>query len=146
MWALTGEPAAIPIAIFTGVFTDTDHLLDFVEPREGSRPIYMIRPFHAWEFSIVGVGIILAIWYHPLFLAAVVAYTSHLLLDQISNHVHPMAYLIFYRASKGFRRLQLTPQIFSSSYRHLPVDAPAWAKIEPHLYRLYTRLKKKRSS
>jgi hypothetical protein len=146
VWALTDEPAAIPIAIFTGVFTDTDHLLDFVEPREGSRPKYMIRPFHAWEFSIVGVGILLAIWYNPLFLAAVVGYTSHLLLDQYSNPVHPMAYFILYRASKGFRRRQLTPHIFASSYRHLPVGAPAWANIEPHLYRLYARLKEKRPS
>lgn len=146
MWAITDEPTAIPIAIFTGVFTDTDHLLDFVEPREGSRPKYMIRPFHAWEFSIVGVGVLLAIWYNPLFLAAVVGYTSHLLLDQFSNHVHPMAYLILYRVSKGFQRRQITPYIFTSSYRHLPVDAPEWDKIEPHLYRLYARIKEKRPS
>ena len=139
VWAVTDEPRAIPFAIITGVFTDADHLLDYVEPRDGHFLRYMTRPLHAWEFALVGLGIMLGFWYHPLFLAAVVGYASHLLVDQIGNQSHPLAYFVLYRASKRFRRRQLTPHLFTGTYEFLPEDAPLWAKVEPRLYRLYRR-------
>lgn len=146
IWAATGEPLAVPVAIFTGVFTDTDHVLDFVEPREGSYLKYMTRPFHAWEFSLVGIAIILGTWYHPLFLAALVGYMSHLLVDQIGNQSHPLAYFVLYRASKRFSRRQLTPHLFTRRFPYLPKDAPLWAKVEPRIYRLYLSARDKDSS
>lgn len=116
-----------------------------MEPREGKYLKYMTRPFHAWEYALVATGILLGIWYHPLFLAAVVGYASHLLVDQIGNQSHPLAYFVLYRAAKKFRRTELTPHLFTRRYRYLPEDAPLWAKVEPRLYKLWLQLRDGRS-
>ncbi|PKB61534.1 MAG: hypothetical protein BZY79_03000 [SAR202 cluster bacterium Casp-Chloro-G4] len=111
--------------------------MDFVEPRDGHFLRYMTRPFHTWEFVLIGIGIMLGFWYHPLLLAALVGYGSHMLVDQIGNQSHPLAYFVLYRASKRFRRRQLTPHLYTGQYRFLPDDAPWWARVEPRIYRLY---------
>ena len=134
------------MAIFTGVFTDADHILDYVEPRQGSFLKYMTRPFHAWEFLIIGIGILLGVGYHPLFLAGLIGYSSHILVDQLGNQTHPLAYFISYRAAKKFRRRHLTPQLYTGRYRFLPDDAPWWARVETRWYKLYLRMRDRRSS
>ena len=143
IWAATGSPAAVPIALATGVFTDVDHAIDIFDPRDGRYSRYMLRPFHAWEFTFVGLGMlgVLGFWDHPLFLAAVLGYTSHLVIDQLGNHTHPLAYFISYRASHGFKRRHLTPHLFEKSYRVLRGPIPLWGKLEPRLYRIYLRIR-----
>lgn len=128
------------------MFTDTDHVLDYVEPKDGRFLRYMTRPFHAWEFALIGFGILLVIWSHPLFLAAVLGYTSHILIDQLSNRSHPLAYFLLYRAARRFRRRRLTPHMFAREFNVSKKTPPRWAKFEPQIYQLYLHMKKRRPS
>lgn len=127
------------MAILTGVFTDSDHVLDYIEPRDGHYLKYMTRPFHAWEYGFVGIAILITIWYHPLFLAATIGYISHLVLDQLGNETRPFAYFVTYRIFKKFKRRELTPHLFDRTYKRLEGPIPLWGKIETRLYRMYLR-------
>ena len=115
IWVATGSPVAFAFALTTGVFTDIDHSVDLFNPDDHGRQRYMLRPFHAWEYSIVALVVLLASWYHPVFLAAIVGHLSHLVIDQFTNRVHPLGYFIAFRASRGFRRRRLTPHLFEDS-------------------------------
>lgn len=138
VWAATGSPLAIPVAIGTGVLIDADHVLDFLDwfVSGDKRRMYVL--FHAWEVSILGLLSLLFLG-HPLFVAAVLGYTGHLVADSLANRTHPLAYFMLYRLYRGFDRryLTLNPDAMSLMlHRH---DVPLWARIEPWLYRLVYR-------
>ena len=98
----------------------------------------MLVLFHAWEYSLIGLAILAGLWYHPVFLAAVLGHLGHITADNLANATHPFAYSILYRASHGFRHNELA---------HTPTPAmpesgvPVWAQIEPWLWRLIHRNK-----
>ena len=140
-WIVTGSPLAIPVALGTGVFVDLDHLTDIFDAQDQGRHRHMLRPFHAWEYLLVTLVVVLAVSQHPMLLTALLAYLSHLLLDQFANRVHPMAYFIVYRAAHGFRRSHLSPHIFSETSRPLDGSVPLWGRLEPWLWRLVTRFR-----
>ena len=145
IWSTTGSPLAVPASVAAGVLVDLDHISDFFEPREEGRLRYMLRFFHAWEYFLMALVVLLAFSQHPLFLAAVLGYLSHLALDQFTNRSHPLAYFILFRASRRFERRQLTPHIFEKSYRRsLEAPKPWWARLEPTLWRLVTRIRSSR--
>ena len=139
-WFTTGSPLAIPVALATGVLVDVDHVADFFDSQDQGHNRHMLRPFHAWEY-LVGTLVVLVFSQHPLLLTAFFGYLSHLLLDQIANRVHVMAYFIVYRAAHGFRRRHLSPYIFSESYSPLDGSIPLWGRLEPSLWRLVTRIR-----
>ncbi len=127
---------AVPVAVATGVLIDSDHVADifnqvFLGPRR-----LMVRLFHAWEYTAAGF-IALAFWYHPILLAATLGHLSHLMLDQVTNEVRPLAYSLIYRIRHRFARAKLSPRRLedSSSPRRSP--APLWGRIEPTGWRLY---------
>lgn len=141
IWAATGSPIAIPVAFATGVLPDVDHLIDFFDPKDNGHNRLMLRPFHAWEYFLATLVMVLALYSEPLFWAAALGYLSHLTLDQVANRTHPMAYSIIYRATKGFRRRQLTAHIFDHSYLAARQSMPLWGRLEPSLWRLVTKLR-----
>ena len=136
VWAATGEPWAVPVAVAVGVLTDVDHLVDFFDGAEDGHNRHMLRPFHAWEFTALGVFALFAYFSNPLFLAAVLGYISHIALDEVGNTTRPFAYFITYRAFVKFKRRRLTPQVFSP--RHWSqMNPPWWARYEPTVYQLW---------
>ena len=143
VWAATGEPWAVPVAIGVGVLTDVDHLVDVFDGREKGRARHMLRPFHAWEFAALGVLALFAFFSNALFLAALLGYVSHLVLDELGNATHSLAYFITYRALVRFKRSRLTPNLYSTTYWDHG-NLPAWAKYEPTAYRLWRWYKARR--
>jgi hypothetical protein len=129
------------VAFAAGVLPDLDHVIDFFDSREHGRKRHMLRPFHAWELVLVSLIVALAFYSGDLFLAAVLGYLSHLVIDQLANPVHPLAYFITFRAMKGFRRRHLTPHIYDPSYMAARKAMPLWGKLEPSIWRLVTRLR-----
>lgn len=145
VWAATGSPLAVPVAFAAGVLIDTDHALDFYNWYVRGDGRYLLLPFHAWEFSFVGLVLLLAVWHHPLFLAAVLAYLGHLIGDQVANSMHPMAYSALYRLAHRFDRELLTEQRLFSLSKVLEANIPFWGQIEPRLLRIASRLRNERS-
>ena len=94
IWASTGEPLALPLALATGVFSDSDHAIDVIDAQAYDRRHIMLRLFHAWEYTAIAL-VALVIWYNPLLLAVFLGHLSHLVLDQIANSVpgpHPLGF------------------------------------------------------
>lgn len=141
VWAVTDSPLAIPVAFAAGVLPDLDHIIDFFDPKENGRSILMLRPFHAWEISMVSLMAVLAFSGGDLFWAAVLGYLSHLALDQTANRVHPLAYCLTFRVLKGFQRRHLSPRIYDPDYLAAKESMPAWGRLEPSIWRLVTRLR-----
>ena len=140
VWAATGSPAAVPAATVTGVLIDVDHVLDYYNcywKRDKGR-LYVL--FHGWEYSAIALAIVLAFWYPPVLLAAVLGHLGHLVGDQVGNRLaHPLAYSIVYRISAGFDRVRLAgevPATFSEAFSRIPL----WPQLEPVVLRLVSRL------
>ena len=136
VWAATGEPWAVPVAVATGVLTDVDHLVDVFDGEDEGHGLHMLRPLHAWEFAAVGVIALFAYFSNPLFLAAVLGYISHLVVDELGNPTHPLAYFMTYRVFVKFERKRLTPQAFSPR-KSCQENPPFWARYEPTVYKLW---------
>ena len=103
IWVTTGAEAAVPAALAAGVLPDVDHLWDYYNwyVRRDRRNLFLV--FHAWEYAAVVLPLALAMWPHPVLVAAALGYVSHLAGDQVMNRPTPKAmYLILYRASVGF--------------------------------------------
>ena len=118
------------------MFIDSDHVLDYLDWILRGHKRYMLVLFHAWEYSLIGLGILAGLWYHPVFLAAVLGHIGHVTADSLANSTHPLAYSIMYRVSRGFRldKLTRTPTpVMPES------GVPLWARIEPWLWRLIHR-------
>jgi membrane-bound metal-dependent hydrolase YbcI (DUF457 family) len=141
VWAATGSTLAIPTAVAAGALVDLDHIMDFFDSKDEGRNCHMFRPFHAWEYLPVMLALLAWAWPNELFLAVTLGYLSHLVIDQLTNRVHPLAYSIVFRASRGFRRRHLTPFLFDESYRMPKAPRPLWGRLEPSLWRLVTKLR-----
>ena len=134
---------AVPVAVATGVLIDSDHAADvfnhaFMGPRRR-----MVRLFHAWEYTVAGF-VVLGFWYHPILLAATLGHLSHLVLDQVTNEVRPLAYSLIYRIRHRFARIELSPKRFEDSSLPRLSPTPLWGRIEPTGWRLYIYYKHKR--
>lgn len=140
VWAATGSSASVAAASVTGVLIDVDHILDYYNWywKKDKGKLYVL--FHGWEYSAVALVLVLALWYHPVLLAAVLGHIGHLIGDQIGNRpMHPMAYSVVYRILAGFNRVQLAgevPETYSEALNKIPL----WPKIEPLVVRLASRI------
>ena len=108
----------------------------------GPRP-YMVRFFHAWEYTAAGL-IALGFWYHPILLAATLGHLSHLMLDQVTNEVRPLAYSLIYRIRHRFARTELSPKWSEDSSPRRLSPTPLWGRIEPTGWRLYLYYRRSR--
>lgn len=71
--------------------------------------------FHAYEYLLPIALIIVISDYNLLFIAVGIGFMQHLVLDQITNPVKPMAYFIAYRLKNKFSKNSLLKDDFLSS-------------------------------
>ena len=129
---MTDSPLAVPVALATGVFVDSDHVLDYLDWWMRGYRRYMFVPFHGWEYLVIELAA-LGMWYHPLFLAAVLGHGSHLVGDQLVNRTHPLAYLVTFRI---LHRFDLQKLVEESPRNNTKIEVPLWGRVEPWLWRI----------
>ena len=124
VWAVTGEPLAVPAAIAAGVLPDADHVLDFYIKyvRRDRRFLFLL--FHGWEFLAAGIVLHLTLFSQPWALAAVLGYAGQLIADQAANRVKWHTYFITARAALGFRSVRVLGRDDSRSYLALVESLP----------------------
>jgi hypothetical protein len=111
----SGSWVAVTLAVLSSVLIDLDHVPDYVILRRGWRGIrdffdtcnngeltktYLV--FHAWEWPLAGVLLILSGIGNGLLWPIVLAISYHLVLDTLTNPVKPGFYWITNRARAGF--------------------------------------------
>ena len=141
VWLFPGSVLALPAAVAAGVLVDSDHLIEYADWYLRGRRRYMIVFFHAWEYVLAAGFVLAMIWFHPIFLGALLGHAGHLITDQLANRPHPFAYSIVYRISQrfNFERLSGTnngPTTMRN--QHVPI----WGRIEPWLWRLLNNSKR----
>ncbi len=134
VWAATGEPLSIPVALSAGALNDVDHLLDHYNWYFRRNPSRFLSVFHAWEYIVIG-SVVLAFAWHPLLLAGVLAHFSHLVIDSAFNKVHRAAYLLSFRAAKRFRTRDLLYAKWDTLSEYMTRMIPFWSFFEPALMR-----------
>ena len=146
--AATGSPEAGATALGVGVLMDVDHLFDFYHwyVRCKGKRIYLL--FHAWEYSAAGVIALAVVFFHPLFLALVLAHLAHVATDHFHNRLPPWAYFISYRIARKFDTAYITPGYnvmysYKTWHRMLPFNSKLspWfrRRIEPWFARRVER-------
>jgi hypothetical protein len=130
----------VPVAFATGVLIDGDHIFEYIDGLFRGWKKYMIVPLHAWEFSVL-MGLALVVWYHPLFLAAVLGHLGHVSTDHIANNGKRFTYFITYRISKRFHQDRLVNPLPPWLRRE---EKPAWAWIEPWLWKMLVKRRVRR--
>ena len=119
-YALTRRPLAAAGAFAAGTLIDVDHLVDYAVCKLTRTRVWLILPFHGWEFATLGA---IAALRRPLFLPVVLSYLVHLSMDQVFNGLgRPFAYSVIWRAVHRFHvprlRVKVTP--------HSWVEDPPW--------------------
>lgn len=131
-WGVTGSPVAAGIALGVGVLIDVDHLFDFYQWWIRGRPNKFFVFFHGWEYSFIGILVLLLAYYHPFLLAVTFAHLSHIATDHFYNRVAPLGYFILYRAWVRFDAAKIVPGIdLGDSYKSLPHMFPLKRFWEP---------------
>ena len=146
VWAATGSALAVPAAAAGGVLVDSDHLVDFFNwyVRKDRRRVMVL--FHGWEYAAVGLALVLGLWYHPALLAVALGYLGHVVGDHIANKpLHPLAYSILFRASRGFHRRGLFEESAESLSEALHQSIPLWGVLELRLLAVASWLGLRRS-
>lgn len=126
VWAGTGEPLALPIAIAAGVLPDGDHLLDYYFRYIRQDRRFQFYLLHGWEYLVTGIFIYAFIWTEPWMLALVVGYATQIGLDQISHGKESgaTAYLISRRIMTGFRAPPHKQRFRRSEYQSFVKSLP----------------------
>ena len=101
----------------SGIFIDLDHLLDYCIFRkkmcwsikeledfcfERTGKIYLI--LHSYELMAILWVTVYYFGMQPVWFGIIFGMSVHMLLDQIINPVHPLAYFLFYRLKIGFTK------------------------------------------
>ena len=132
VWGATGSPLAGGVAVGVGVFVDVDHLVDLYQSWIRHRPNQVLVLLHGWEYSIAGLLILGLVFYHPIFLAAVLGHLGHVATDHFHNRLTPLGYFILYRAWVRFDARKIAPGRESAHFHHsLPAFFPFRRLWEP---------------
>lgn len=136
VWAVTGSLPAGALTLAVGVLMDADHFYDFYQMYIQKRHDKFYVLLHAWEYSIVGIALLASVFYHPLFLATLAAHLSHVISDQLHNHVSPLGYSIIYRIIKRFDAATVAPRHNpATSYWQLLKVLPYGRRLAPWFQR-----------
>ncbi|GIW10591.1 MAG: hypothetical protein KatS3mg061_1648 [Dehalococcoidia bacterium] len=119
-YALTRRRAAAVAALVAGTLIDADHLVDYAICRLTQRRVWLVLPWHGWEYALAGLALARR-W--PVLVPAVASYLVHLAMDQRCNGLgRPLAYSLLWRGWHRFRverlRVKVTP--------HSWVEDPPW--------------------
>lgn len=117
VWAYFRSIGCALISFAAGVLLDIDHLLDYCANYTFTFRIKtMYEAFmnfklnrlyivlHSYEFIALSWVAIFAFGLSDLWKALIIGYTQHVLLDQVTNPVKPLAYFLTYRISRGFKK------------------------------------------
>ena len=120
------------VCFLAGILVDVDHIFDYVrcagwnlDIKHFFRFMYGVHYthltilFHAYEYSVFLILLIIVSDGSLLALAVGIGYMQHLIFDQFTNPVKPLAYFITYRLKHGFSRECILRDDFLSS---LPRD------------------------
>jgi hypothetical protein len=107
MWASTGEPEVVPVAMAAGVLPDLDHLFDYYLwwVRRERRFLFLL--LHGWEYLALLIVLYLFVINEPWLLAATLGYTTQIASDQFMNKPSWRTYLITVRALHGFKNVPI---------------------------------------
>ena len=142
VWGITESPLAGAVAAGVGVFVDVDHLVDLYLSCIRLKSNLVVVPLHRWEYSIVGTLILCFVFYHPVFLAAVIGHLSHVSTDHFHNRLTPLGYFVMYRAWVRFSARKIAPGRDTAYFHHNVTSSfpmrglwEPWylSKIEPRL-------------
>lgn len=109
--------ASALVCFFVGILVDVDHYIDYARDRgcnfnlkgffqycHGSQYDRLFIVLHGYEY-FVPLAFILVLSEYNLFAAAIfVGYAQHMLFDQFTNPVKPLAYFITYRLKNRFSK------------------------------------------
>ena len=109
MWVGTGSPAAAGVTVAAGVLIDADHLYDYYQQYSKRNYGRIYLPLHAWEYSLVGLGLLALGFNHAIFLGMVLSHLAHVGSDHWRNGLNGFAYSITYRAIKRFESDSIVP-------------------------------------
>lgn len=144
VWITTGSEGAGALAVGVGVLMDVDHVYDYYRwyIRGKRARIYVV--LHAWEYSVVGLGVLAAGISHPFVWAATLAHLAHVGSDQLVNDVSRFGYSIIYRLMKGFDVTLIAPHLDAATeyrkfHRHLPFSRYLESWFERRVYPWFDR-------
>lgn len=120
VWAATGSPVAAGVTVAVGVLMDADHAYDYYQRYARRKFGKLYLPLHAWEYSLVGFGLLALGLNHPIFLGVVLAHVTHVGSDYWHNSLGGLGYSITYRAIKGFNfdSIVAQPERSYASHKH----------------------------
>ena len=103
MWAVTKFPYSMLAATLTGVLIDLDHLLEYYRwfIKEDHTRVWLF--LHSYELVVPAFLAGYLSGWDPVVLGVSFAFLGHLLTDQLTNPVGPLAYFFTYRGMKGFQ-------------------------------------------
>ncbi len=128
VWIATDTPAALPVAVATGALVDGDHLLDAYLWYRRRRRDLLVVALHGWEYLPALAVLGFATDWHPLSVAALLGYLSHLMSDQIANPVTVRTYFLIYRVGRRFRHVGVTVDIPLSFQQLLAESIPMYRR------------------
>ena len=142
LWAATGEPLTVPAALAGGVLVDGDHVVDYYHAYRKGSPRKHFVLLHGWEYTAVGLLVILAFWYNDLLLAAVLGHLGHLVGDHVGNRAsHPLTYSVVFRWYHGFARERYFNYPPSSVSEVMHRRIPLWSRLEPWVLKVIPRFR-----
>lgn len=114
---ILGGPASAAAFFIVGVFIDLDHVLEywlqvaFPSPKrlkhffswfseKQSKKLWLV--LHAWEWVAAGFVIVFIFDLPAWIVWGLAGWTFHLVLDQLSNGMHPLGYFFVFRYLKNF--------------------------------------------
>jgi len=116
------------ICFLVGILVDLDHFFEYIKEtgwnvnlRQFFHYSYGIKYerfyllLHAYEYLFLIAIIIVISDYNRLIIAAAIGYIQHLIFDQITNPVKPLAYFISYRFKNRFSKQSLFKDDFLPS-------------------------------
>lgn len=120
------------VCFLAGILVDLDHVVDYVRCTGWNLNIkyffqfvygihydHLTILFHAWEFSVLFVIMIVLTGGNLLVLAVGIGFIQHLIFDQCTNPIKPFAYFITYRLKHKFSKECILSDAFLAS---LPRD------------------------
>lgn len=132
VWAVSGEPLAVPVAIGAGVLVDIDHSPDLWWAYALRREPVSVIFFHSWEWLVA--LLLFGVWtgFQWWLVALVLGFGLHLSTDKGFNRVSLKSQSLIYRARHRFKASVLNPNLdLDGTYRVLEQEVrPAIWLIE----------------
>jgi len=109
-YVLSDSATMAAVTLFSGIFIDADHLIDYVfmhrppynigrffETYYKNKPTHVFLVLHSWDLILILVPMAMATNGDPFITGLLIGMGHHLLLDQIFNHAYPLGYFLTFR-------------------------------------------------